>query len=115
MRTRSIRVAGCRTRDAASPHRSRTNDTMSGRSTILWRRLDMPGHEIAELERAGEGWELRGLALLAHDGQPCRFEYRIECDAGWRTLGLSVHGQVGGRSLTLQLTRSAHGEWHADG
>jgi hypothetical protein len=82
---------------------------------ILWRRLDMPGHEMSELERTGEGWELRGLALLAHDGQPCRLDYRIECDPEWRTERVRVDGQVRDRPLTLQLTRSAHGEWHADG
>ena len=88
---------------------------MSDRSTILWRRLDMPGHEIAELERAGDGWELRGLALLAHEGQPCRLEYRITCDAAWRTRSLRVHGQLGDRPVMRELTRDARGAWEADG
>lgn len=88
---------------------------MSDRSTVLWQRLDMPGHEIADLERMGDGWELRGLALLAHDGQPCRLEYRIGCDAEWRTRTLRVHGQVGARPVMRELTRSADDEWIADG
>jgi Uncharacterized protein conserved in bacteria len=88
---------------------------MSERSTILWRRLDMPGHEIAELERAGEGWELRGLALLAHEGEPCRLEYRIECDGAWQTRTLHVDGRIGARPVALRLTRNGRGEWQVDG
>lgn len=88
---------------------------MSGRSTILWRRLDVPGHEIAELERAGDGWELRGVALLAYEGEPCRVEYRIKCDAAWETRHLQVAGQVGARPLLLLLSRTREGEWQADG
>jgi uncharacterized protein len=90
------------------------NDTNT-RSTILWRRLDMPGHEIAELARADDGWKLCGIALLAHEGQPCRLEYRIVCDAHWRTRSLRVDGHVGDRPCALELTRSARGGWRADG
>jgi hypothetical protein len=88
---------------------------MSERWTILWRRLDLPGHEIAELERSGDGWELRGVALLAQDGQPCRLEYRIACDADWRTRTVRIHGQIGDRPLLRELTRSAHDDWEVDG
>jgi uncharacterized protein len=87
------------------------------RSTILWGRLDMPGHEVAELTSIGmgDGWELRGVALLAHEGRPCRIGYRIACDAGWRTRTVQVDGHVGGTPASLHLTRSVDGEWHADG
>ncbi|NUS34077.1 MAG: hypothetical protein HOQ17_13565 [Gemmatimonadaceae bacterium] len=88
---------------------------MSAPSTILWQRLDMPGHEIAELGRVHDGWELRGLALLAYEGQPCRLEYRIGCDAGWCTRTVRVHGQIGDRPVMRELTRSAQGEWEVDG
>jgi uncharacterized protein len=88
---------------------------MSDRSTILWRRLDMPGHEVSELASSGEGWELSGVALFANEGRPCRLEYRIACDAEWRTRSLRVDGRVGGTPVSLHLTRSEQGEWHADG
>jgi hypothetical protein len=88
---------------------------MSGRSTIFWQRLDVPGHEIAELVRAGDGWELRGVAMFAHDEKPCRLDYTIECDARWRTQRVGVRGQAGELPLALELTRSARAEWHVDG
>jgi hypothetical protein len=87
----------------------------SDRSTIMWRRLDMPGHEVAELTASSAGWELQGVALFAHEGQPCRLEYRIACDAEWRTRSVRVDGRVGGTVLALELTRSDQGEWEADG
>ena len=42
-------------------------------STILWRRLDHPGHEFARLTRAGEHWRLSGSALptAARSGRSC--------------------------------------------
>lgn len=48
---------------------------------ILWKRIDIPGHEVAELHEVRDGWRLSGIALLAHDGRPCRLEYEIQCDA----------------------------------
>jgi hypothetical protein len=88
---------------------------MNGRSTILWRRLDTPGHEVGELARTPAGWELSGVALLADDGRPCRLDYRIECDAAWHTRRLQLGGHIGGAPAALELTRNAHDEWHADG
>jgi hypothetical protein len=85
------------------------------RSTILWRRLDAPGHEVAELVRTPAGWALSGIALVADDGRPCRLEYRIECDAVWQTQRLHLHGHLGGVPVALELTRNAQNDWHADG
>jgi len=85
------------------------------RSIILWRRLDIPGHEIAELASDRSGWRLSGVALLAHDGRPCRLEYEIGCDAAWQTRSVTIHGTLGGVSTTLELSRSAQHAWHADG
>src|SRR3954463_14961536 len=85
------------------------------RSAILWRRLDLPGHEFAELAPFESGWLLSGVALLAHEGRPCRLEYRIECDAGWRTRRATIHGHVGLVPLALDLVRGDRDSWHANG
>lgn len=70
---------------------------------------------LAELEALRDGWELRGVALLAHEGQPCRLDYRIGCDTEWRTRTVRVHGQIGARPVMRELTCSPDGEWVADG
>jgi hypothetical protein len=88
---------------------------MNDRSTILWRRLDAPGHEVAQLVRTPAGWRLSGVVLLADDGRPCRLDYRIECDAAWHTERLQLSGHLGSEPVALELTRAADGEWRADG
>ena len=84
---------------------------MTERSTILWRRLDLPGHEIAGLLCDATRPVLSGLVLVAHKGRPCRLEYRIECDAEWRTRIVLIHGQLGDAPVSLDLFRSEKGAW----
>jgi hypothetical protein len=85
------------------------------RAVILWRRLDMPGHEVAELTALATGWQLSGVAVLAREGRPCRMEYDILCDAGWRTRRATVRGHVGGVPAHLDLARDDDSAWTANG
>jgi hypothetical protein len=82
---------------------------------ILWQRLDIPGHEICVLDGNAEGWQLEGTALVAHDGCPCRLNYRIQCDIGWHTKSVLIDGQVGRQLISLEITRSLSNEWHSNG
>ena len=84
-------------------------------ATILWQRLDLPGHEVAELHELETGWRLSGVAVLAHDARPCRLDYDIECDSAWRTRRTTVRGHVGGSRVTLELARDDASAWTADG
>lgn len=83
--------------------------------TILWRRLDRPGHESAALFRSGPEWRLEGSAVFSHDGQPCRLDYRVLCDAGWRTLSGEVSGWVGERPISIAVAADPDGRWTLDG
>lgn len=85
------------------------------RSSILWRRLDLSGHEAADLAELSAGWKLTGVALFAHDERPCRLEYDIECDAAWRTQWVKIRGHVNGVPAALDLTRDARSGWSANG
>jgi len=78
---------------------------------ILWRRLDRPGHEFAELRQQESTWLLIGVALFDHDKQPCRLEYQITCDQNWSTLSAKVAGQVGKRSIEVKISAGADGTW----
>ena len=49
--------------------------------SIVWRRIDLPGHEVATIVPTGDGWHLDGVAVLVESGRPCRIEYDIRCDA----------------------------------
>lgn len=88
---------------------------MDDRATILWRRLDLPGHEAAELLRTSDGWQLSSAAVLAESARPCRLEYVITCDADWHARRCALHGYVGAAPVSLDVARGGTGEWTVDG
>jgi hypothetical protein len=61
-------------------------DEATAESSILWRRMDVPGHEAARLVFRDGRWHLLGTAVFAHEGRGCRLDYRIACDERWRTV-----------------------------
>lgn len=83
--------------------------------TILWRRVDRPGHEAARISHDGAGWMLAGTAVFAHEGQPCRLDYRIRCDEAWRTVSATVDGWVGSRSIDVTIEVESAGRWRLNG
>ena len=86
-----------------------------GRSTICWKRLDVPGHEAAELHRRGEGWRLHGVVVMSSDDQASSFEYTIDCDASWQSLRAIITTRLGSSPGSLMLERTTAGEWRANG
>jgi hypothetical protein len=82
---------------------------------ILWRRLDTPGHEIATLEAANEGWHLSGTAVFSHERRPCRLEYLVTVDNTWWTREARVIGVIGDRGVDVHVLVDAQRRWHANG
>ena len=85
------------------------------RSTIMWRRLDMPGAEVAELTFNGGAPTLSGVVVVAHDARPCRLDYHIDCDEAWQTTTVRIDGHLGGVPLTLDLLRGPDHSWRSNG
>jgi hypothetical protein len=85
------------------------------RNIILWRRLDLPGHEIGELCALEDGWKLSGTALFCYERQPCRLEYIVLCDSRWRTNSAQVRGAIAEREVDLTVSRDAEGMWQLNG
>lgn len=83
-------------------------------ASVLWRRIDVPGHEHAVLEGDGGGWRLSGVTLLAHDGQACRLDYDIRLDARWITRTAKVTGSVGPRAIDVHIAAD-DGRWTMNG
>ena len=83
--------------------------------SILWRRIDLEGHDACLLCATESGWRLKGHALFLHDGQPCSLAYHVDCDAGWRTRSASVEGFLGTRTLRYEVERLADGRWTLNG
>ncbi len=82
---------------------------------ILWRRLDLPGHEIGRLDTLDDGWRLSGTAVFAHDQRPCRLDYLVTCDAGWWTNSAHVSGAIGSREIDLRVSVDARRRWRLNG
>jgi uncharacterized protein len=83
--------------------------------TVLWRRLDLPGHDAARLVRHAPFWQLGGTAVFAEEKQICRLEYQVVCDAGWRTLHARVSGWVGSDPIKLEVYTDTARRWSVNG
>jgi uncharacterized protein len=70
---------------------------------MIWRRLDLPGHEIGRLRRRDHGWELSGTAVLSYERRPCKLDYLAICDSGWRTESARIAGSNGDREIDLRV------------
>jgi uncharacterized protein len=82
---------------------------------IFWRRLDQPGHEAARLVHHAPFWQLGGTAVFAHESLPCRLEYQVVCDAGWRTLHAKVTGWIGPQQIKAELYTDTARRWIING
>lgn len=78
---------------------------------ILWRRLDVPGHESARIFFQDSRWHLTGTAVFAHEGQACRLDYRIACDPEWRTVAAQVAGWVGQEVIECDISADSGHRW----
>jgi uncharacterized protein len=79
---------------------------------VLWRRLDVPGHDTARLWlREGKLPTLEGVAVFRWEGRPCRLDYAVACDAEWRTVRVAAIGWLGDRQLEAELAADGHRAW----
>jgi uncharacterized protein len=83
-------------------------------ATILWRRLDVPGHEAARLTRRHTEWQLAGMAVFEYDTQRCGLHYEIVCDSQWKTASARVRGWVGPQTIAVDVLVNA-GKWRLNG
>ena len=83
--------------------------------SILWRRLDSPGHDACRLEKQGSGWQVEGTAVFQLGGRPAQLSYTAACDRSWRALSGQVHGWIGDRTVEFIIERSSEGAWTLDG
>ncbi len=80
-------------------------------ASMLWRRVDQPGHDAARLVFEDPSWHLSGAAVFVHDGEPCRLDYLIACNSRWETKFGRVTGWVGDRAVEIGVSADASGRW----
>jgi len=86
--------------------------------TIIWRRLDEPGHEFAQLFFEDNVWRLRGTAIFAFgrpQRQPVRLDYLVMCDADWQTRSASVSGWFGDETICIDISVNEARRWRLNG
>ncbi len=83
--------------------------------SILWRRLDHPGHESGRLFFQHSCWNLVGTAVFAQDQRPCRLDYAVVCNSGWQTLWGRVTGWVGNATVEIELAVDSARRWRLNG
>jgi hypothetical protein len=84
---------------------------MSNEQSILWRRLDLPGHEACRLVTLDYGWQLTGTAVFEYETQVCQVHYLINSEQNWMTQAALVRGWVGSRDIEVEITRDESGRW----
>jgi hypothetical protein len=88
---------------------------MSDENTIIWRRLDMPGHESVRVFFAEDSWYLEGTAVFLYEDKPCRLDYLIECDENWQTTAADITGWVGDELIDLEIDIDEDRRWFVNG
>jgi uncharacterized protein len=83
--------------------------------TILWRRLDCPGHDACKLESVAGGFRLAGATAFRREGLPALLSYELTCDAEWRTREGGASGWFGGQAVDWRVERTADGLWRLNG
>lgn len=83
-------------------------------ASMIWRRIDMPGHDACRLERNESGWSLRGAAVFLLAGQPANLSYAVNCDEDWKTMSGRIIGAIGERAID-DLIAHENGRWLLNG
>ena len=83
--------------------------------TILWRRLDVPGHDVCQLVAQGDGWRLSGMAVFSLDGRPCALSYEVDADGRWSSRSARVRGWCGTEPVDVAILAAPGGRWHLNG
>ena len=60
-------------------------------------------------------WELSGTAVFAYERSPCRLDYFVVCDSGWRTNSAYVRGVIGDQEINLTVSVDAQQRWRLNG
>lgn len=84
-------------------------------AAVVWRRLDLPGHDSALLRAVGEEWRIDGVAVFSHEARPCCLRYSVHADDRWRTTSARVTGWLGRRQIDLHLLADAERRWSLNG
>jgi hypothetical protein len=88
---------------------------LSVAESIVWRRLDEPGHDFARLVSTADGVTIHGVSVVAYDGTPSAVRFEIRCDRAWRTRAVEIDGWIGVDAVRSAIATDGAGEWVQEG
>jgi len=83
-------------------------------ASMLWQRIDVPGHDTCRLEQSGTNWNLEGTAVFGHRDGAASINYSVQCDVRWEALSGQVRGILGNRNIDYVITRRGK-DWKLNG
>jgi hypothetical protein len=98
-----------------TPGGARQSERRDMDQSILWLRLDRPGHEFARVRSHGADWHLSGTAVFVHEQQPCRLDYLVVCDRGWQTRSGRIIGWIGNVEVEIEVAVDSARRWRLNG
>jgi hypothetical protein len=87
---------------------------MAFSASMLWRRIDTPGHDTCRLEGDKDGWALLGATIFSHQAGPVCLSYSMKCDLEWKTVSGQVRGVIGDRHIDYSILRQRE-TWTVNG
>ncbi len=88
---------------------------MTDEQTIIWRRLDIPGHEFARITTEKFQNIIEGAAIFVYEKQFCKLDYKIICDSDWQTLSANVSGFIGEKTIEIEVSVDEKKRWTMNG
>ena len=88
---------------------------MQSNDMVVWKRLDLPGHEFAEFSSDAQSHTLTGSAVFVAEGKSCMLSYKVVCNELWQTQEVHVQGVVKGKHIEITLEVSQHKVWTLNG
>ena len=82
--------------------------------SILWRRLDRPGHDICRLVGTENGWRLHGTSVFLHEAGPAQLTYDVRADSRWHTRHAQLDGRVDDQAVRIRVRR-LRSSWEVNG
>jgi len=90
-----------------------TSDPLA--NSILWHCSLLASSEHASLIEGEDDRQLRGLAVLPLEGEPCHIDYDVVCDAGWMPRSCYVSVTLSTQVRTIELRSDRVGHWEVNG
>ena len=78
---------------------------MTNVASILWKRLDMPGHDVCKLARNRAGWRLDGAAAFLQKSGAAQISYSVQCNSNWAAISGLIRGFLGPREIHHAVQR----------